>query len=206
MSTGSYLNADGLLQQYGTQKTIPEQGGDYKAYGLTRYIEVLIDLTSLTTTAQVQSLTTFFPAGYNVIIEKVEIYADIGATTGTSFSVGLGYFSGSTYANITTHAESSTSSSVTTTAYTANLPGITSISDTAFVAALTTTNVATAGDYVTINQTTNSSFAGAYVGAAGLITNTTNPCYITAKSAGSAYTTGLMRVRIFYRGYGTIFN
>lgn len=205
MSTGSFLNNDGLLQQYGTQKANPEQGGDYKAYGLVRYAEVLIDLVSLTTSPQVQSLTTLFPAGYNVFVEKVEVISDIASAGGTSFSVGLGYFSGSTYATITNNTESSTSSSQTKTAYSASLPGVTAISNTAFINALTNSNTNTIGDYVTINPTTNSTYNGAYVGNTAINTATTNPNYITALAAGT-YTAGLMRVRIFYRGYGTIFN
>lgn len=200
MVTGSWLNTDGLLLQYGTQKTIPEPGGDFLFWGSTRVMEVVVDLTSLTTTSQVQSLTTFFPAGLNFVVEQIECYADIGATTGTSFSVGLGYFSGSTYANITNNVELQGGASPTTTAYTGSYPGITSISDTAFINAMTTTNVATLGNKIT--QNVGSTWVGGYVGQTS--TTTTHPNYVTAKSAGSAYTTGLIRVRIFYRGMGTI--
>lgn len=201
MSTGSFLNTDGLLQQYGTQKANPEQGGDYRTPAGTRYVEVLIDLKSLTTTSQVQSLTTFFPAGYNVFVEQVELIAEEASAGGTSFSVGLGYFSGSTYATITTRSESSTSSAIGTTSYSASVPGITSISDTAFVSALVNASTNTLGDKITM--TVGSSSVGGYVGAQS--TTTTQPNYITAKCAGT-YTAGLIRVRIFYRGYGTIIN
>lgn len=204
MSTGSYLNADGLLQQYGTQKANPEQAGDYIFGGGRRYMEVLIDLKSLTTSPQVQSLTTFFPAGYNTLVEGVEVYMDEASAGGTSFSVGLGYFSGSTYANVTTRAETSTSSSATTTSYTANLPGVTAISNTALINALVNASTNTLGDYLAVNVTTNATYVGAYVGGPALDTST-NPGYITALAAGT-YTAGLARVRIFYRGYGTIFN
>lgn len=200
MVSGSWFNNDGLMLQYGTQKAIPEPGGDYLMYGPNRVMEVVVDLTSLTTTAQVQSLTTFFPSGLNYVVEEVICYADIGATTGTSFSIGLGYFSGSTYANITNNVEQQGGASPTLTAYTGSYPGVTSISDTAFINAMTTTNVATLGNKIT--QNVGSTYAGGYIGQTS--TTTTQPNYITAKSAGSAYTTGLIRVRIYYRGIGTI--
>lgn len=200
MVSGSWLNTDGLLLQYGTQKAIPEQGGDYLQWGATRLMEIVVDLTSLTTTSQVQSMTTFFPAGLNFVVEQVECYADIGATTGTSFSVGLGYFSGSTYANITNSVLTQGGATPTTITNTGSYPGITSISDTAFINAMTTTNVATLGNKVT--QNVGSTWAGGYIGQTS--TTTTHPNYVTAKSAGSAYTTGLIRVRIFYRGIGNI--
>ena len=201
MSTGSWLNTDGLMLQFGTQKANPEQGGDYLTYGQNRVAEVLIDLASLTTTAQVQSLTTFFPAGYNVFIEKVEVDAEIASAGGTSFSVGTGYFSGSTYATITSNSEASTTSGYTTNANAASLPGITTISDTAFVNALINASTNSAGDLVAMSK--GSTSAGGYIGTTS--TTTTQPNYITAKAAGT-YTAGLMRVRIFYRGFGTILN
>src|SRR5882672_9826574 len=44
MSTGSWLNQDGMYLQFGTSKAIPEAGGDYLMYGESREIEVLINL------------------------------------------------------------------------------------------------------------------------------------------------------------------
>jgi len=201
MATGSWLNADGLFVQFGTQKTIPEEAGDYKTYSSNRMLEVLVDLKSLSTSPQVQSNTVFFPSGYNVFVEKVELSVDEASAGGTSFSVGLGYYSGSTYANITTRSESSTSSGVSTNSNTGSFPGVTSISDTAFVNALVNASTNAAGDLITMS--TGSTSAGGYIGAQP--TDLTHPTYITAKCAGT-YTAGLIRVRIFYRGYGTILN
>ena len=203
MSTGSWLNTDGLLLQYGTQKANPEAGGDYVFFGPTRVMEVEIDCKSLTTSPQVQSLTTFFPAGYNVFIESVDLVTLIGATGGTSLSLGLGYFSGSTYGTITTNTETSTSSATGITAYSALLPGVTAVSNTALLAAVPIADYATAGMKFTVNQTTNASYVGAYVGAQS--TATTHSNYITALISGT-HTAGLLRARVFYRGYGTIFN
>lgn len=201
MAQGSWLNPDGLLLQYGTQKANPEQGGDYLAYGATRVMEVMIDLKSLTTSPQVQSTNVFFPSGYNVFVEKVEVDVDVASAGGTSFSVGLGYFSGSTYGTVTTRSEASTSSGVTTNTNTASLPGVTAISSTAFVNALVNASTNAAGDNIVM--TAGSSSAGGYIGAQP--TDLTHPCYITALAAGT-YTDGLVRVRVYYRGYGTIIN
>src|ERR1700688_1075857 len=44
MSTGSWLNNDGMYLQFGTSKAMPEAGGDYLVYGDNREIEVLINL------------------------------------------------------------------------------------------------------------------------------------------------------------------
>lgn len=203
MSTGSYVNQDGLPLQYGTQKANPEQWGDYLFYGDTRCFEGLVDLTSLGSSAQLQSFNQQFPAGYNVLIEKVEVFADVASAGGTSFSVGLGYpTSSSTYSTVTTNAEAATSSSDTTTAYSASIPSVTSISDTAFVNALVNGSTNTQGDLVTL--TVGQNYVGSYVGSPGANTST-HPCYITAKASGT-YSAGLMRIRIYYRGYGTIVN
>ena len=82
MVGGFWLNQDGLPLQFGTQKPIPEVGGDYLVYGETREIEQLIPLipmqtgagnplvaapptsfvgTGLPSAAGIQSLTTLVP-------------------------------------------------------------------------------------------------------------------------------------------------
>lgn len=48
MSTGTWLNQDGLPLQFGTQKAIPEMGGEYLMYGDTREIETYISLAGTT--------------------------------------------------------------------------------------------------------------------------------------------------------------
>lgn len=204
MSTGSWVDNDGNIRQYGTQKAFPGTWGDYLTYGANRMMEGVIDLTSLTSTAQIQDMNTPFPAGYNINIDKVEVIADVASAGGTSFSVGLGYpTSSSTYSTVTVNQESSTSSSDTTTAYSISLPSVTSISDTAFVSALVNASTNTLGDIVTLYVGVSS--VGGYVGGPGLVTTTTHPCFVTAKASGT-YTAGQMRIRIYYRGYGTIIN
>lgn len=44
MVAGTWLNQDGLYVQFGTQKAIPELGGDYLMYGENREIETFINL------------------------------------------------------------------------------------------------------------------------------------------------------------------
>jgi len=84
MVAGSWYNQDGIVLQYGTQKTVPEIGGDYLYYGENREVEQYIPLvpttwgtggqavlappTSLTfvgtgtaAAAGIQSLTTIMP-------------------------------------------------------------------------------------------------------------------------------------------------
>src|SRR5208282_1305079 len=47
MVAGNWLKYDGLYLQYGTQKALPEYGGDYIVYGSTRELEVLISLGAM---------------------------------------------------------------------------------------------------------------------------------------------------------------
>lgn len=82
MSTGFWFNQDGLPLQFGTQKAIPEVGGDYLVYGDSREIETYICLgatsfgngalqvpalpssfsgTSTPIAAGIQSMTTLVP-------------------------------------------------------------------------------------------------------------------------------------------------
>lgn len=187
MSIGSWYDNDGLLRQYGAQKAIPTTAGDYLSYGDTREIEVTITLANLTTTAQLIALTTFMPAGSNVFIEEVTYDTEVGMTVGsaTAFSVGLGYIAANpTY----------------TTIGGASLPTPTTISDTAFINGALNATVTTAGQRTTL--TAGSTGAGAYIGTSSSTTTQAN--YLTAKSVGGTYTAGVVKVRIRYRGIGTI--
>lgn len=175
MVGGSWLDPDGLYRQYGTQKAVPEVAGDFLAYGSNRILEVLVDLTKLTSTAAIQSNTAFMgsPPSGQLYIEKVEAIAEVGAATGTSFSVGL------------IQADRAT---------------IPTNYSTAIINAEVTATLATAGMAQTYYQ--NTTHAGGLIGSSPA--NATGPYYITALSAGSTYTTGLIRVRIHYHGIGVI--
>lgn len=188
MSIGSWYDNDGLLRQYGAQKANPTTGGDYLSYGETREQEVTITLANLTTTANLAALTTFMPVGVGqVFIEQVEIDTEVGMTVGTAtaFSVGL--------ANIVYPA-------TYTTVGNASLPVVTTINDTAFVNGALNATFTTAGQKQIL--TTGSTGAGSLIGTASSATTVAN--YITAKSVGGTYTGGVVKVRIKYRGIGTI--
>lgn len=173
MAGQNWLNPDGLFLQFGADKAVSETAGEFLSYGANRIIEVLIDLTTLTTTAAIQSNTLIFPDGTNIFIEKVEAVCEVAAATGTSFSVGLIQMDRAT---------------------------IPANYSTAFINAEVTATFADAGDSVTYNEDTAN--AGGLIGSSPA--SATGPYYITALSAGSAFTTGKIRVRIYYHGIGTI--
>lgn len=170
----NWLNTDGLFIQYGTDKTVPETFGDFMSYGENRIVEGLITLSTLTSTAAIQSYTTFFgaPPTGQMYIEKVEAIAEEAALSGTSFSVGL------------IQQDQST---------------IPASYSTAFINAMTVASMTPAGKYLML--TNGSSFAGGLIGTQPA--NATGPYYITALAAGT-FTTGKIRVRIHYRGIGVI--
>ena len=204
MVGGSWQNQDGMFLQYGVQKAIPEQGGDYLSYGQTRILEVVIpDMTALTTSPLVQSFTSFFPevnGTQYVMVESVEQYTDI-AVTGTSavLDVGLGYIAAApTYSTVT--------QTINGTSYTSSVPSVTSISDTAFINAMPTTVMTTLGSVNVLNVTASSlsTYGGGYIGNAITVPASTHKAFVTAKYATAAFTAGAIRVRIRYRCYNAI--
>ena len=170
----NWLNKDGLFLQFGTDKTTTEPAGEFKAFGANRIVEVRIDLTTLTSTAAIQSNTLFFPSppSGQLFIEKVELAVETASAGGTSFSVGLIQHDRST---------------------------IPSNYSTAFVNALVNASTNAAGDNLTL--TTGSTSAGGLIGSSPA--NATGPYYITALAAGT-YTGGIIRCRIYYHGIGQI--
>ena len=181
MVAGSWLDNDGKFRQYGTSKAVPETGGDFLAYGETRIIEVTIDLTTLTTSPQIQSFTTFFPSrNTQLFVEQVVVDTEVVAVGGTSLSVGTGF---------------QTAGSIT------NPPAVTAIANTAFVNALVTASMAGLGQKTVLTGPPAAGGAGTYVGSTSA--DQTNKNYITALVAGT-FSAGRVKVRIFYRGMGTI--
>lgn len=170
----NWLDSDGLFRQYGTDKAVAEPWGDFNSYGANRIVEGLLDLTTLTATAAIQSYTTFFgaPPTGQMFIEKVEAVAETGAVGGTTFSVGLIQQNQST---------------------------IPTNYSTAFINAEVTATLATAGLQVT--YFTGVAKAGGLIGTQPA--NATGPYYITALSSGT-YSSGKIRIRIHYRGIGVI--
>jgi hypothetical protein len=171
----NWLNKDGLFLQFGTDKTATEQAGEFRMPGPNRILEVRIDLTTLTSTAAIQSNTVFFPSppGTNQLyIEKVELTVETASASGTSFSMGLIQHDRTT---------------------------IPSNYSTAFVNALINASTNAAGDSLTL--TTGSTSAGGLIGTTAA--NATGPYYITALSSGT-YSAGVIRARIYYHGIGQI--
>lgn len=180
---GSWIDNDGQVRQYGPQKTIAANAGEFQMPGDTRRMEVTINLANLTTTAIVQDLNTFFPTGTQVFIEQVDVETEVGmvvASGATAFSVGLGYLADGTYVTVGS----------------ASYPPITTISDTAFVNGALNATVTTPGQKQEL--TVGSTGVGAYVGTTS--TATTQANYITAKSVGGTFSAGKVKIRIYYRG------
>lgn len=84
----AWMNNDGLYLQDGVEKTVPEVAGDYKTFGPLREIEVKIDLTTLTTSANtILSNTVFFP---KMRIEEVTVEVQTAATSSSSGTINIG--------------------------------------------------------------------------------------------------------------------
>jgi len=89
MTTGNWMNNDGLFLQYGTSKAVPTTTGDYLSYGEWRDIEFTVNLASApynTAGTYIIGNTTFL--GTNIFIESVNYDVEVAATGGTSVSVG----------------------------------------------------------------------------------------------------------------------
>lgn len=89
-----------LFLQFGTDKAYPELWGEYCSYGPNRIIEGILDLTGsaypagMSTTAATPTIisnTTFFPSlpAGELIIEKIDVFADVASASGTSWNLGL---------------------------------------------------------------------------------------------------------------------
>jgi len=91
MSSGNWLNADGLYLEFGTTKPATDAAGDYKGFGSNRVFEVVLDLTTLTATAGATIISNNLrPMGPSMMIEQVEVYTETAATgTGAALNVGL---------------------------------------------------------------------------------------------------------------------
>lgn len=156
----NYTTASKLFLQFGTDKAIPETFGDYAMFGPNRIIEGIIDLTTLVTTAATPTIvsnTLLFPAlpGTQLFIEKVELVAQVGAASGTSFNIGL--------------IQASDRTTIPTNY------------GTALVNAEVTATLATAGMAQTYFQ--NTTHAGGLIGSSAA--SATGPYYLTAYTTGA---------------------
>lgn len=86
MSTGFWLNQDGLALQFGTQKAIPELGGDYVAFGPNRVIETYISLATATwgTGQQVPALPSSFSGTTTPIAAGIQSMTQLFPLQGTA--------------------------------------------------------------------------------------------------------------------------
>lgn len=185
MVAGNWLNNDSLFIKFGTSKTTVDPAGDYLAYGTTRIAEVFIDLTTLTTSASILSDNFLFGPGLNNsnpwFIEKVDLSVETAATTGTSATLKVGLIQLDRLTVPTNY-------------------------DHALIASETTAHMANVGDllmYVGADSIpAGSTLGGTLIGSAPA--SATGPYYLTAQTGAGTFTAGKVRVRIYYRGIGTI--
>ena len=89
----NWFNSDGLLVKYGTNEATPGVAGTFGEggnVGNLMILEVRLPLlTSLTAVDTIQEESVFLPK--NIRVEKVEVVADVAATSGgaATLSVGL---------------------------------------------------------------------------------------------------------------------
>lgn len=170
----NWTNKDGLFIQFGTDQTTSATAGDYLSFGANRVTEIYIDLTTLTSTAAIQDNVTIFPAPPSGQMFIEQV--DVVCETAAA--------SGTSFSVGLMQMDRST---------------IPSSYSTAFVNAMTQAAMGAAGDKVSL--TTGSTGAGGLIGTQPA--NATGPYYITALSSGT-FTAGKVRVRISWRGIGTI--
>lgn len=187
MSSGNWLNGDNLYLEFGTTKSTVAPWGDYDMPGGNRVIEGLITCGSLNAfgTVTIVSGQPFFPAaggtsGANSnswFIEKVELIAETAMTTTSSPTLSIGLIQ---VDRLTT----------------------TNVGGTVLVNAEEAADLSTGA---IITYTNGSEEAGSLVGT--VMSSTimgTGPYYITATLGTANAAAGSIRVRIYYRGIGTI--
>lgn len=175
MVAGNWLNGDGLFVQYGTSKAVPTTMGDYLSYGETREIEFTVTFApNLVPAGQYVLGNTTF-FPTGVFVEQVEMDVEVAAAGGTSFSIG------------TCRSDRSTTGTGGTAAG-------------SFITGEVLATITPAGKKVI--YTAGTSAAGTLIGAT---TNFTDGfAYITATSVGTFTGSGVVKIRIKYRGIGTI--
>lgn len=182
----SWLNSDGLLIGFGVSEALAATGGEYEDHVTGNKIQdYLINLTSLSTAtpvyANILNQTNMAVAGFasrdlfpcNHILEKVEVYTEIGATTGTSAALNVGFWD-----------------------QTANA----TISATGAVNALAVTSMATAGQLITLTNGVTSVGAkqGLVVYNAG-IPAVNHQILVSVQTSVGTFTAGIVRVRLWSR-------
>jgi hypothetical protein len=187
---GSWQNTDNLYLKYGNTKTTSENWGEYRMPGGTRVIEGLIDISTLSTivssSANILSDNLVFPNlqtstgspnSNTWFIEKVETVAET-AISSTVATVSVGLIQDDRVTTPTSYSS-------------------------ALIATLVSSDGMTQGAVKTLSAGVTG--AGNLVGQLSTLgaAASTGPYYITG-SCTVAGTTGKLRVRIHYRGIGTI--
>jgi hypothetical protein len=86
---GIWLNNDGLLLKFGVDEGTTTIAGEVPTAGIHRQMEVRIDLTKLSTAAQLILSDTVF-AAKNARVEEVEVEVETGATSGGAATLDFG--------------------------------------------------------------------------------------------------------------------
>lgn len=174
MVGGNWLNPDGLYVQYGTSKAVPTTMGDYLSYGETREIEFTVVFANLVPAGQFILGNTTMFPS-NVFVEQVEMDVEVAAAGGTSFSIGT------------------CRSDRTTTGTGGTAAG-------SFITGEVLATITPAGKKVI--YTAGVSGAGTAIGTTTSFTD--GFAYITGTSVGTFTGGGTAKIRIKYRGIGTI--
>lgn len=83
-----WYNSDGLYVKFGTEEGASAFIGENMTVGAQREVEIILDLTTLTSTDTILDYTQFIPS--NAFIEAVELETLVSATGATAtLSVGL---------------------------------------------------------------------------------------------------------------------
>jgi hypothetical protein len=176
----NFFDGDGLLRKYGTTKTIPNRGGEYKTYGDVRELEFKIiwgtasafgttTVGTVASTDVIQSDQVFFPAG--VFLEEVTIEVMEAFNTLTSISVGM----------VQTNDRST----------------LIGASGGGFIAVELLANLTPAGQRITYVGGT--ARGGSLIGTVPIATSAAFRGYVTARFVGTQGTLGAAMVRIKYR-------
>jgi hypothetical protein len=174
MVGGSWLSPDGDFRQYGTSKAIPTTAGDFQSPGETRTIEFTVTFADYVPAGQYVIANTTMFPS-GVFTEQVEMDVEVAAAGGTSFSIG------------TCRMDRTTTGSAGTAAG-------------SFINGEVLATVTPAGKKVI--YTAGTSGAGSLIGATSSFTD--GSAYLTITTVGTFTGGGRAKIRIKYRGIGTI--
>lgn len=89
-----WYNSDGLYVKFGTEEGQAAKLGENKSFGPKREVEIILDLTTLTSTSVILDYTQFLPS--NAFIEEVEIETLTAATSGGAATLSVGLYKSDT--------------------------------------------------------------------------------------------------------------